>query len=185
ALLIVFTQTSFSAETDDVEPVSVPLDKILECMMSCIRVALVNDILDQENNLMHVFSVSLSPGFPWTVKLSAFSAIKELCSRVSNWLDDSQGTHLQGSIISIVKVLFHSVSPKVLECIITVKIAQVHVAASECLLEIMKLYRRISEVHLIDAGFEGELLHQYEVETNEAAKSLLRKCINIFQNLED
>jgi proteasome component ECM29 len=39
-------------------------------------------------------------------------------------------------------------------------------------------------VHSIDAGFKDELLHQLEAEKNLEAKSLLRKCIDIIENLK-
>jgi proteasome component ECM29 len=39
-------------------------------------------------------------------------------------------------------------------------------------------------VRWTDVGFKEELLHQYEVEKNEEAKSYLKKCIDIFENLE-
>lgn len=31
----------------------------------------------------------------------------------------------------------------------------------------------------INEGFKDELLHQYEIEKNEEAKTLLRKCVDI------
>lgn len=61
---------------------------------------------------------------------------------------------------------------------------QVHITASECLLEIFKLFGQISPTRPIDVGFKGELLHQYEVEKNGEAKSLLKKCIDVLENLE-
>ncbi|KAK9274184.1 hypothetical protein L1049_018998 [Liquidambar formosana] len=175
---------AIKAESDEVQDSSAPHDKILDCMTSCIHVAYVNDILEQKQNLMHVFLSLLLPGFSWTVKLSVFSSIKELCSRLHNIVDDSQGTSPPTTVTSLVHELFHSVSPKVVECISTVKIAQVHVAASECLLEMTKLYSNLPPVHWTDIGFSGELLHQYETEKNEQAKSLLRKCIDILESLK-
>lgn len=61
---------------------------------------------------------------------------------------------------------------------------QVHVNASECLLEIFKLYKQISPGCSIDVEFKGEVLHQYEVEKNVEAKSFLKQCIDILENLE-
>ena len=60
---------------------------------------------------------------------------------------------------------------------------QVHLIASECLLEVIKLYKQLAPVNWEDVGFKGELLHQYEVEKNEEAKTYLRKCIDLFENL--
>ncbi|KAI9194392.1 hypothetical protein LWI28_005521 [Acer negundo] len=162
---------------------SIPLDKVLDCVTSCIHAARVNDILEQEKNLMNIFSISLSAGFPWTVKMSAFSSIKELCPRLDNTLNETEGAPSHVGINSIVHELLHSLSPKVVECISTVKIAQVHITASECLLEIFKLYRQIPYVASTDFVFKSELLHQYEVEKNGEAKSLLKKCIDILENL--
>ncbi|KAF5447658.1 hypothetical protein F2P56_033192 [Juglans regia] len=171
-------------ESDEIEDVSVPHEKILDCMTSCIRVAQINDIVEQQNNLVHVFITSLSPGSPWTVKISAFSSIKELCSRLNKALDDSQGTSLHANLTSLVQELFHSVSPEIVQCISTVKIAQVHIAASECLLEITNLIRNLPSMHWMDIRFKDELLHQLELEKNGEAKSLLRKCIEIIENLK-
>ncbi|KDO54734.1 hypothetical protein CISIN_1g003081mg [Citrus sinensis] len=163
-----------SKEESADESVSAPLDKVLDCVSSCIHVAHVNDIIEQEKNLVQLFTISLSPGFPWT----------ELCSRLQKTLDDSAGTSPHAGISSLIQELFHTVSPKVVECISTVKIAQVHISASECLLEICKLFRQISSVYSSNIGIKGELVHQCEMEKNMEAKSLLKKCIDILENLE-
>lgn len=171
---------SDAAKTDNVDP-AVPLEKILGCVMSCIHVAHLNDIFEQKKNLMDLLLISLSPGFQWTVKLSAFSLIKELCLRLQSILvEASKGASQHDSATSFVQELFYSVSPKIVECISTIKIAQVHISASECLLEVTGL----ASVRWADVGFKEELLHQYEVEKNEEAKSYLKKCIDIFENLE-
>lgn len=39
-------------------------------------------------------------------------------------------------------------------------------------------------MHSISVGFKDELLHQLEVEKNGEAKSLLRKCTDIIENLK-
>lgn len=57
---------SLFAESDNVEDSSVPLEKILGCVLSCIHVARVNDILEKKKNLMDMLLASLSPGFQWT-----------------------------------------------------------------------------------------------------------------------
>lgn len=54
------------AELDDTEEISIPHEKILDCLTTCIHVADINDILEQQEKLMHLFVTSLSPGFPWT-----------------------------------------------------------------------------------------------------------------------
>ncbi|KAG6682548.1 hypothetical protein I3842_13G148300 [Carya illinoinensis] len=97
------TLASDAAKTDEIEDVSVPHETILDCMTSCIRVAHINDIVEQQNNLVHVFITSMSPGSPWTVKISAFSSIKELCSRLNKVLDDSQRTSLHANLTSLVQ----------------------------------------------------------------------------------
>ncbi|KAM4096438.1 hypothetical protein ACJW30_08G104900 [Castanea mollissima] len=171
------------AESEATEDVSVPHEKILDCMTSCIHVAHINDIIEQKKNLLHIFITSLSPGSPWTVKTSVFSSIKELCSRLNQASVDFQGTSLHANITSLVQELFHSVSPEVVQCISTVKIAQVHITASECLLEITKLFRDLPSAHLIDVGFKNEILNQLGVEKNGEARSLLKRCIDILENL--
>ncbi|XP_065626874.1 uncharacterized protein LOC112035785 [Quercus suber] len=171
-------------ESEATEDVSVPHEKILDCMTSCIHVAHINDILEQKKNLLHIFITSLSPGSPWTVKTSAFSSIKELCSRLNKASVDFQGTSLHANITSLVQELFHSVSPEVVQCISTVKIAQVHITASECLLEITKLFGDLPLAHLVDVGFKNEILNQLGVEKNGEARSLLKRCIDILENLK-
>jgi proteasome component ECM29 len=59
---------------------------------------------------------------------------------------------------------------------------QVHVSASECLLEILKLSVAVPSVTAINEEFKVELLHQYEIEKNEGAKSILKMCVNILQD---
>lgn len=61
---------------------------------------------------------------------------------------------------------------------------QVHVAASETLLVIVKLYEKLQTIHCRDEKFMGELVHLYEVEKNGEAKSLLKKCIDALENLK-
>ncbi|GKU93491.1 hypothetical protein SLEP1_g7083 [Rubroshorea leprosula] len=156
----------------------------MNCITSCVHVAHVNDVLEHKKNLMHVLLLCLSPGLTWTVKVSAFPSIKELCLRLHSILEDSNEAILQASATSFVQELLTGVAPKIIECVITIKIAQVHVAASKCLLEITKLCKHISSVHWTETGIKGELLNQIEAEKNEQAKSLLRKCVEILENLE-
>ncbi|KAJ8751379.1 hypothetical protein K2173_016576 [Erythroxylum novogranatense] len=166
------------AVSDDIDDTSVPLEKVLCCVVSCIHVARVEDILEQKNNLMFMFNISLSAGFQWTVKLSIFSLIKELCSRIQNTFNNGDEIPLGSSLNSLILELFQSVSPKIVECLNTIKIAQVHITASECLLEITSLTKHLESVEWNNTGFKEELLHQYEVEKSEEAKSYLRKCID-------
>ncbi|KAK9939418.1 hypothetical protein M0R45_016114 [Rubus argutus] len=172
------------AEEDQIEQVPVPHDKILDCMTACIHVANIKDTLEQRKNLMHVLTTALSSGFPWTVKISALSMIKELCSSLHKVLGDSEETSAHANIISLVQELFHSVAPQVVECISTIKVGQVHVTASECLLLIIQLYGDIRSIHCINVQFEGMLLHLYELEKNGEAKSLLKKCMDALENLK-
>lgn len=62
---------------------------------------------------------------------------------------------------------------------------KVHVAASECLLEITLLLQSLPTFQRLEIGFKGELHHQYEIEKNQEAKSILKKCIDIIQSLEE
>lgn len=47
------------------EDASVPLDKVLDCVASCVYVAHLQDILKNSKKLIEVFSSSLSPGLNW------------------------------------------------------------------------------------------------------------------------
>lgn len=58
---------------------------------------------------------------------------------------------------------------------------QVHVSASECLLDLSTLFRQLPTMYWTNAAFKSELLHLCEVEKNEEAKSLLRKCITMLE----
>ncbi|MED6172000.1 hypothetical protein PIB30_046082 [Stylosanthes scabra] len=169
-------------DSDSVEEIFVPHTKLVECLTSCIHVANINDILEKQESLMLMYAAFLSPEHKWTVKTTAFLSIKELCSRLNNVIKDSQGSHDITRVASLVQEILHSTSPKILHCISTVKIAQVHVSASECLVEVLKLSKEVPSVSTINEGFKDELLHQCEIEKNEEAKSLLRKCVNIIQD---
>ncbi|OMP08278.1 Armadillo-like helical [Corchorus olitorius] len=179
-----FASETTKAESGDAEDVSVPVDKLMNCITSCIQVASVTDILEHKKKLMDAFLISMSPGFQWIVKMSTFSSVKELCSRLRTSLDESQETSLYAGITTFVQEIFRSVSPKVVECISTIKISQVHIAAAECLLEITELTASISAANCTDVGIKGELLHLLEIEKNEQAKSLLRRCIDALEKLE-
>ncbi|XP_024961967.1 proteasome adapter and scaffold protein ECM29 isoform X1 [Cynara cardunculus var. scolymus] len=172
------------AEANQTDDSSVPHDKIVDCITSCVVVARLSDILKWQKDLLHVYLNSLAPGIPWIVKVSVFTSIKELCSRINEGLKDTDKSsqHVDTSALAI--ELFYSVSPKVIDCISIVKIAQVHIAASECLQELTKLYRDLPEVPIAEVGFKNELLHQWEIEKNEQAKSLMKNCIDIIDSIE-
>ena len=61
---------------------------------------------------------------------------------------------------------------------------QVHVAASECLLDLLTMYRDTHPVHPPEVGFKDELLHLSEIEKSEEAKFSLTKCVDIIETLE-
>ncbi|CAL1403600.1 unnamed protein product [Linum trigynum] len=170
------------AEPADDEESNAPVEKVLSCIMSAVHVAKVDDILQHRENLMQVLLVSFAPGFQWIVKMAAYSLVKELCSRFDSILNENSGHPSQhDSITSLIQELFVSLSPKVVESIATVKIGQVHIAASECLVEIGKLACRVSALQWADVGYKEELLHLYEVEKNQEAKSHLKKFMAMFQ----
>ncbi|PON59554.1 Proteasome component Ecm [Trema orientale] len=119
------------------------------------------------------------------VKISAFSSIKELFSKLHTVLDDSKESSTRAKIASFVQKLYQSVSPKVVECITTLKIAQVHISASDCLLEVIKSYAELPSVYWKEnVGLMDELLQVHELEKNGEAKSLLKRCIDILENLK-
>ncbi|KAF5778932.1 putative armadillo-like helical, proteasome component Ecm29 [Helianthus annuus] len=173
-------------ETRETEDTSVPHDKIIECITSCVILARLNDIIKWQKDLVHVYLNSLAPAISWIVKVSVFTSIKELCSRISEGLKDmDQGVDVSSLVIE----LFYSVSPKVIDCISIIKIAQVHIAASECLDEVTKLYRDFTRARgaqvQVEVGFKTELVHQWEIEKNEQAKSLMKNCIDIIDSLQN
>jgi proteasome component ECM29 len=113
------------SESENGEDGHVPLEKIMECVKSCIQVATIDDILSAKADLIHVLIISLSPGFLWTVKMSGISCVGKLCSRFPSLWTDSMDDLSPSDATKFVHELFHSLVPKLLECIHTVKIAQV------------------------------------------------------------
>ncbi|XP_028798613.1 proteasome adapter and scaffold protein ECM29 [Neltuma alba] len=173
------TSDAPEADRDVAESTFVPHNKVVDCLTSCIHVANVNDILEQQKRLIHMFSAFLSPGHQWNVKTAAFLSIKELCSRLQNAMKDD--TPELARVTAFVQGMFDTISPKILECINTIKIAQVHISASECLLDMLKLFMDQPQLSAINEGFEGELRHLHETEKNGEAKSLLKKCVDIVE----
>ncbi|KAJ3681025.1 hypothetical protein LUZ60_015514 [Juncus effusus] len=162
-------------EVDETEETSIPMDKVLDCFASCIHIASLHNIINQKEKLLEVLSISLSSGHNWPVKMSAFSSIKELCLKFSSVSENAHDG------FPFICELFHSVVPLVLDCIRTVKIAQVHIAASECLLEMSKLYTNIPSQYKKDVSFKDDLISLCESEKNEQAKTLLRECITMLE----
>ncbi|KAL3530047.1 hypothetical protein ACH5RR_009369 [Cinchona calisaya] len=176
--------TEAKAEEAELENFSAAHGKIVDCITSIIHVARVSDIVEQKTKLVNMFLISFTPRFPWTVKMSVFSSLKELSSRFRDIPFDSQDPPLHASVTGFFHELFHKVSPRVVECIQTIKIGQVHVAASECLLDLLTVYSDTQSVHPPEVGFKAELLHLFEVEKNEEAKFLLRNCVDVLESLE-
>ncbi|KAJ6794863.1 proteasome-associated protein ECM29-like protein isoform X3 [Iris pallida] len=168
---------------ESAEDVSFLLDKVVDCVTACIHAAHLQDTIEQKEKLINVFLCSLSPGFNWTVKMSGFSSIKGLCSKFCPASEDTPA--FSPDMTSFIYELFHSVAPKVVECIRSVKISQVHTAASECLLEMSKLYKGITSAERKNAEFKDELVYIIEVVKSEQAKTSLRKCITILEELEE
>ncbi|XP_071911777.1 uncharacterized protein [Coffea arabica] len=176
--------TGTKTEEAELENFSDVHGNIVNCITSLIHVARVTDIVEQKTKLIDVFSISLTPKFPWTVKMSVFSSLKELSSRLGDIPFNSEDPSLPASSTAFFHELFHKVSPGVVECIRTIKIGQVHVAASECLLDLLTMYRDTHPVHPPEIGFKDELLHLSEIEKSEEAKFSLRKCVDILETLE-
>uniref|UniRef100_A0A0E0BF13 Proteasome adapter and scaffold protein ECM29 HEAT-repeat domain-containing protein n=1 Tax=Oryza glumipatula TaxID=40148 RepID=A0A0E0BF13_9ORYZ len=174
--------SSSSAEQDENEGVSVSLDKVLNCVASSITVAFPQDIINQRKNILEIILNSLSPEEGWQIKLSSFLCIKELCYKFQN--SDGNNTWPEETT-NLVEELFHSSAPKVVDVIRLVKIAQVHTAASECLLELSKLYRGFPLVDRKGAKFSGELAELCESEKSEQAKAFLKQCMDILKDFED
>ncbi|MFS7934283.1 putative proteasome component Ecm29 [Helianthus anomalus] len=93
-------------ETRETEDTSVPHDKIIECITSCVILARLNDIIKWQKDLVHVYLNSLAPAISWIVKVSVFTSIKELCSRISEGLKDmDQGVDVSSLVIEVTE--FH------------------------------------------------------------------------------
>ncbi|KAF3545684.1 hypothetical protein DY000_02010565 [Brassica cretica] len=110
-----------------------------------------------------------------TVKMCGISCLGKLCSRFQSLWNDSMDGLVPSDATKFAHELFHSLVPKLLECINTVKIAQVHVATSQCMLELIEVYSKVSTLHPVEVDFKGEINSLIELEKSEEAKSLLRK----------
>ncbi|GKC37517.1 proteasome-associated protein ECM29 [Tanacetum coccineum] len=116
------------AEAHETDDSSVPHDKIIiNCVTSCVQLARTSDILKWQKDLGHVYSNSVSPGITWIVKVSVFTSIKELCSKINDGLKDSDQSAQHADLSLLVIELFNSLSPKVIDCISIVKIAQAEI----------------------------------------------------------
>ncbi|KAG8388927.1 hypothetical protein BUALT_Bualt02G0176200 [Buddleja alternifolia] len=179
-------QISLSSDDKADEPDISPAlhNKILSCITACIHVASIGDILEQQKKFIDLYLSSLSPSFPWTVKMSAFSSIKELCSKLHSGINNLQDSSMHTSITAFIHELLYTLSPELLKSLHTIKIGQVHIAAAECLLELTNQFKAVPPVHWTELGFMTELLSLCEVEKNEHAKSLLKKCSDILAQLE-
>jgi len=56
----------FFSELDSVEEISIPYNKIVDCLTSCIHVAHINDILEKQKSLMHMYTALLLPEHKWS-----------------------------------------------------------------------------------------------------------------------
>ncbi|KAH6814295.1 ARM repeat superfamily protein, partial [Perilla frutescens var. frutescens] len=178
------SHTKSDADETDTSPASLQ-EKILNCITACIHVACIADIIEQQKNFINLYLLSLSPKFPWTVKLSAFSSTKELCSKLHSNINNSQDGSLLAIVTAFIHELFYTLSPELLKSLRTVKIGQVHIAAAECLVELTNELKAAPPVHWKELEFMSELLELSEIEKNEQAKSLLRKCIEILGMIKD
>ncbi|XP_057515552.1 uncharacterized protein LOC130797079 [Amaranthus tricolor] len=174
---------SLKAGSDKEEDNYVPRSKILDCITSCIHVAPMNDVLQKKQNVMLLFSHAFSPALPWMVKVSAFLTIKKLCSKLKATLADTRGEASLAGVKTLIHELFVTVSGKIVDCIINVKIAQVHVAAAECLLQVIELYKASQPESGVDKVFKENVAQLCKTEKNEQAKSVLKNCIVILENL--
>ncbi|KAH9605191.1 hypothetical protein KSS87_006616, partial [Heliosperma pusillum] len=161
----------------------VPRSKILDCTTSSINIASVVDVLEQQQKLMSLLSHALSPALPWADKVSAFLTIKKLCSKLKATTVGSQEDISTAGVASFVRELFLTVSSKIVDCIITVKIGQVHVAAAECLLQVLDLCQAVQPRPVVDKELKESVSELYETEKNDQAKSLLKNCLVILENL--
>lgn len=173
------------ADAEEPKNSSPAVDKVVSCITACVHVARVNDILEQRRKLLDIFIFCLSPTCPWTVKLAIFSSIKELTSKLHKYPVETQDPSLNASVSVFFKELFEVVLPKVLECMHIIKIGQVHVAASDCLLDVIEMYKATQAEKSLKRGIKAELLQLHEVEKNEAAKFTLGKCLEVLETLEE
>ncbi|KZV44445.1 hypothetical protein F511_19346 [Dorcoceras hygrometricum] len=119
-----------------------------------------------------------------SVKMSVFSSVKELLTKLQHGVTDSQDSLIKNSIYAFIHELFYAISPELLKSIRTINIGQVHIAAGECLLELANQFVVVPPIDLKELNFMSELIDLCEVEKNEHAKSLLSNCVGILRRLE-
>ncbi|EPS65152.1 hypothetical protein M569_09623, partial [Genlisea aurea] len=159
-------------------------DKLLSCITACIHIAAVDDILEHSKDLINFYSLCLSAALHWTVKVSIFTSVKELSSKLQssiiNRLDD------QSRLAACSREMFHTLVPELLKCLQPIKIAQVHIAGGECVVELTNLYVTVA----VPSGREEGgwwstmtttdlLLEVCEAEKNEVARSSFNKCYHL------
>lgn len=59
---------------------------------------------------------------------------------------------------------------------------QVHLACAECLLELTNKFREAPPAQWTEPEFMSELVELSQIEKNEQAKSLLKKCIQLLKD---
>ena len=59
-------QLSCNTEARQTDDSSVPHDKIIDCITSCVLLARLSDIIKWQKDLLHVYLNSLAPAIPWT-----------------------------------------------------------------------------------------------------------------------
>lgn len=169
---------SSAEENGDLLP---PLGKVLDCITSIVTVAKLPDILEHGKNMIAAFLNSLRPELSWQVKLSAFSTIRAFYGRLR--VDASQASSISSEQADVQQILitesFQSLSPLILECINSIKIAQVHLAACECLADMVEVFCSAQKT---ESSLYRELLQLYNVEKNESAKSVMKKSLDILED---
>ncbi|KAJ7569419.1 hypothetical protein O6H91_01G077400 [Diphasiastrum complanatum] len=165
---------------------SVPLEKVYACLSATLTGAPLSTLLRNGKSIIMAIVANMHPGKTWQVMLSALSAARLFADRLLS--SKSETSSLPGfsesSYNDLVTQLQESLISPVLDCLSSSKIAQVHIAALECLERILKLASFSSNVpNGIVKLLQVRLLDVQAQEKNAAARSLISGIQELVNNV--
>ncbi|CAM6051034.1 unnamed protein product [Sphagnum compactum] len=160
------------------ETSAVPYEKALACLAASISAASPSTISMHGESITSALVTTLGAGHTWQVKQSALSAVDVLLKKLR---EDSPSGVSNPSTESI--AWLEMLALPLLDCISTIKIVQVHVAALEQLeqlVETANLGQGLTKT--LGQTVEGRLLELQHAEKNAAAKALISHILNMLRD---
>eukprot|EP00252_Welwitschia_mirabilis_P015359 TRINITY_DN3375_c0_g1_i1.p1 TRINITY_DN3375_c0_g1~~TRINITY_DN3375_c0_g1_i1.p1 ORF type:complete len:401 (-),score=91.01 TRINITY_DN3375_c0_g1_i1:94-1191(-) len=160
---------------------SFAFEKSLDSITAALNTANTSAVLAKWETIVMALVNALQPVCPWKVKLCAFPTIQMLYKRVSHvtagFSDPSN------AVMKRISESFHRLFPLTSECIKTTNIAKVHVAASECLLDMIEVHCLPDQQ--IELSIYDELSHLYNMVKDQSAKLILKKSLEALDILKN